>query len=154
MPAPTAESVTDAIADVVAALGVDLEAVEVTPAGKRRIVRVLVDADGGIDLDAVAAVSKAVSARLDETETMAGGPYTLEVTSPGVGRPPPNARRCGASAAAVSAADLLGGRQLVGRIVATDETTVTIRTEEGDLSIPIAEIGRAQIQVEFRRGEN
>ena len=58
-----------------------------TPAGKRRLLRVVVDRDGGVDLDDVAGVSTAVSAALDESDAMGGAPYVLEVTSPGVDRP-------------------------------------------------------------------
>ena len=69
------------------AQGLDLEDVVVTPAGKRRLLRVVVDQDGGVDLDTVAGVSTAVSATLDESDAMGGAPYVLEVTSPGVDRP-------------------------------------------------------------------
>ena len=48
---------------VVSDSGLDLEDVVVTPAGKRRLVRVVVDQDGGVGLDTVARVSTAVSAR-------------------------------------------------------------------------------------------
>ena len=43
---------------VVEAAGLDLEDVTVSPAGKRRIVRVVVDKDGGSTLDDIAAVSQ------------------------------------------------------------------------------------------------
>ena len=59
----------------------------ITPAGKRRLLRVVVDRDGGLGLDTVAAVSTAVSAVLDERDPMGGSPYVLEVSSPGVDRP-------------------------------------------------------------------
>ena len=56
-------------------------------AGRRSVVRVIVDSDGGVDLDAVADVSKAVSDALDEADPLGEQPYVLEVTSPGVDRP-------------------------------------------------------------------
>ena len=63
----------------------------VSRAGRRHVVRVIVDADGGINLDAVADVSRAVSAALDAAEEAGGdilaGEYQLEVSSPGVDRP-------------------------------------------------------------------
>ena len=67
--------------------GLDLEAVEVTPAGRRRVLRVAVDKDGGVTLDDVADATREVSRVLDATDTMGEQPYTLEVTSPGVDRP-------------------------------------------------------------------
>jgi ribosome maturation factor RimP len=72
---------------VVRAAGLDLESVRVGGAGRRRLLRVVVDADGGVDLDAIALVSREASARLDDTGAMGEAPYTLEVSSPGVDRP-------------------------------------------------------------------
>ena len=69
------------------ALDLDVEAVELTPAGKRRILRIAVDGDGGVTLDDVAEATKEVSRVLDESDVMGEQPYTLEVTSRGVDRP-------------------------------------------------------------------
>ncbi len=67
--------------------GLDLEAVEISSAGRRRVVRVLVDKDGGVTLDDLADATRVVGARLDETDALGERPYTLEVTSPGIDRP-------------------------------------------------------------------
>jgi len=72
---------------VVVAAGYDLETVSVSRAGRRSVVRVVVDSDAGVDLDAVAELSRAVSAVLDEADPLGEQPYVLEVTSPGVDRP-------------------------------------------------------------------
>jgi len=72
---------------IVRAAGMDLESVRVGSAGRRRLLRVIVDADGGVSLDGIALVSREVSARLDATGAMGEAPYTLEVSSPGVDRP-------------------------------------------------------------------
>src|SRR4051794_41789451 len=73
------------------AAGLVLEDVSVQAAGRRRIVRVIVDlpgdATGGVPMDAVASVSQLLSQRLDDSDAMGGSPYVLEVTSPGVDRP-------------------------------------------------------------------
>ena len=73
--------------DPLRALGLDIEAVEITPAGKRRILRVAVDKDGGVTLDDVAEATREVNRVLDESDVMGEQPYTLEVTSRGVDRP-------------------------------------------------------------------
>jgi ribosome maturation factor RimP len=126
----------------------------VTPAGKRRIVRVLVDTDGGIDLDTVAAVSKAVSAILDETEVMAGGPYVLEVTSPGVGRPLTLPRHWRRNLDRLVTVDLRDGRRVQGRIVAATDTAATVSCDGGDpREVAFADVATARIEVEFRRQE-
>jgi hypothetical protein len=76
------------IQPVVAAAGMDLESVRVTAAGRRRLLRVVVDSDGGVSLDDAAAVSRELSAALDTVAVMGDFPYTLEVSSPGVGWAP------------------------------------------------------------------
>jgi ribosome maturation factor RimP len=72
---------------VVVAAGYDFEAVSVSKAGRRSVVRVVVDSDAGVDLDAVAEISRAVSTVLDKADPLGEQPYVLEVTSPGVDRP-------------------------------------------------------------------
>src|SRR5215469_10062230 len=72
---------------VIVASGLDLEDVRVSQAGRRRLLRLVVDADGGVGLDQIAEVSREVSARLDASGVMGEVPYTLEVSSPGVDRP-------------------------------------------------------------------
>src|ERR1700709_715090 len=71
----------------VLASGADLEDVPVSRAGSRSLVRVIIDRDGGLDLDAVAEVSHAVSAALDADEDVMPGAFVLEVSTPGVDRP-------------------------------------------------------------------
>ncbi|MGH3278785.1 MAG: ribosome maturation factor RimP, partial [Trebonia sp.] len=75
------------IEPVIAAAGMDLESVRMTAAGKRRLLRVIVDSDHGVSLDDAADVSREVSAVLDANNALGESPYTLEVSSPGVDRP-------------------------------------------------------------------
>jgi ribosome maturation factor RimP len=76
------------IEPIVSAAGYDLEELTVTPAGRRSVVRVVVDRDSGVTLDDVAEVSRVVSEELDtQDDGMGRTPYVLEVTSPGVDRP-------------------------------------------------------------------
>ena len=87
-PDPAVARLTGWIEPVVGAAGYDLEELVVTPAGRRSVVRVVVDRDSGVTLDDIAEVSRAVSAVLDENDGDLGrAPYVLEVTSPGVDRP-------------------------------------------------------------------
>jgi ribosome maturation factor RimP len=79
--------IADAIWPVIHASGMDLESVRVTAAGRRRLLRVVVDSDRGVSLDDAAAVSRELSLVLDSTSVMGDFPYTLEVSSPGVDRP-------------------------------------------------------------------
>lgn len=148
---PTA-AVRDAIEQAVADAGVDLEDVEVSSAGKRRVVRVIVDADNGVDLDAVAAVSRAVSDRLDATEVLADGPYTLEVTSPGISRPLRNQRHWSrAHDRLVNVTFTDGSKPVTGRVLAADTDSATLDTPDGQVVVRYADVSKAVVQVEFNR---
>jgi ribosome maturation factor RimP len=77
------ERVVSIVEPVVAAAGLELFDLEVKP----RLVRVTVDRPEGVDLDTIAEVTNRISAALDEHDAVPGGPYALEVSSPGVERP-------------------------------------------------------------------
>ncbi|TDC33885.1 ribosome maturation factor RimP [Micromonospora sp. 15K316] len=156
------------IEPVVADAGYDLEDLSVSRAGRRHVVRVIVDADGGINLDAVADVSRAVSTALDAAEETGGdivaGEYQLEVSSPGVDRPltlPRHWRRnVGRLVKVTTRAAALpeqrgeqpaGDRQVTGRIVAADDERVTLETDAGRAEWAYAQLGPGRVQVEFSR---
>ncbi|WBB70375.1 ribosome maturation factor RimP [Micromonospora sp. WMMD812] len=159
----------DVIEPVVSAVGYDLEDLTVSRAGRRHVVRVIVDADGGINLDAVADVSRAVSAALDAAEEAGGdilaGEYQLEVSSPGVDRPltlPRHWRRNvgrlvkvttrGAGALPGQRGEQpTGDRQLTGRVVEADAERVVLDTDAGRSEWTYAELGPGRVQVEFSR---
>ncbi|HYZ57205.1 MAG TPA: ribosome maturation factor RimP, partial [Streptosporangiaceae bacterium] len=85
--APDTDRVTKLAAAVVGALGMELESVRLTTAGRRRLLRVVVDSDRGVSLDDAALASRELSSKLDASDVMGEMPYTLEVSSPGVDRP-------------------------------------------------------------------
>jgi ribosome maturation factor RimP len=133
------------------ALELDVEAVEITPAGKRRILRVAVDKDGGVTLDDVADATREVSRVLEESDVMGEQPYTLEVTSRGVDRPlvlPRHWRRNVDRLVKVSTSD---SETIEGRIVASDDTAARIDVGGTTREIAFADVVRAQVQVEFNR---
>jgi ribosome maturation factor RimP len=136
---------------VVGAEGLDLEDVSVTPAGKRRMLRVVVDRDGGVSLDDVAEVSLAVSQRLDSADAMGGGAYVLEVTSPGVDRPLTEPRHWRRAADRLVKAELRDGTSVTGRVRGADETGVEFDIEGASRRIQYQDLTRGRVQVEFRR---
>jgi ribosome maturation factor RimP len=81
----TITAVRDSVAPVVAALGVDLYDVELNGSGAARTLRVTVEREGGVDLDTITAVTRAVSPVLDAESSLQGS-YLLEVSSPGLER--------------------------------------------------------------------
>lgn len=139
------------LADPLRALEMDVEAVEITPAGKRRVLRVAVDKDGGVTLDDVADATREVNRVLDESDVMGEQPYTLEVTSRGVDRPltlPRHWRRNTGRLVRVVRTD---GTDVTGRIVETGEESATLEVAEERTGIAYADVAKALVQIEFNR---
>ncbi len=136
---------------VVRAVGLDLEAVTITPAGRRRVVRVIVDGDDGLDLDAVAEVSTAISQALDGAELFGSAPYTLEVSSPGVDRPLTRPRHWRRARNRLVAVSLQDGQTLTGRLVESDSAAARIDVAGTVHEISLGDVGSARVQVEFAR---
>jgi ribosome maturation factor RimP len=143
------QELTGLLTPVVESSGYDLEDVTVTKAGRRSLVRVIIDADGGVDLDAVAQVSRAISDALDDGNPFAG-PYVLEVSSPGVDRPlrePRHWRRATGRLVSVDAGDT----PIVGRILDCDDEGVTLEIDGAKRYLPWSGLGAGRVQVEFNR---
>jgi ribosome maturation factor RimP len=146
------DRVATVIRPVVAAAGMDLESVRVTAAGRRRLLRVVVDSDRGVSLDDAAAISRELSAALDTVAVMGDFPYTLEVSSPGVDRPLTDRRhwrRAVGRLVRVTVTDSGGSRPVSGRIAAADADGVTLDIEGARRRFAYAVLGPGAIQVEF-----
>jgi ribosome maturation factor RimP len=146
----------EVVVPVVEAAGYDLEELTLTRAGRRFVVRALVDADGGINLDAIAVVSRGISDALDAAEDSGGellnGEYQLEVSSPGVDRPltlPRHWRRNVARLVAVT----VDGRPLTGRITAADDAGVVLEVDGTSRELGYSQLGAGRVQIEFNRVE-
>jgi ribosome maturation factor RimP len=150
------EHLLDLLGPLVTEAGYDLEDVAVTSAGRRSLVRVTVDADGGIDLDAVADVSRLVSDALDADAEDPGSPralagaYVLEVSSPGVDRPLTESRhwRRAEGRLVKTTADSV---PLIGRVTSVDDGGVTFDVDGRARLVPWAHLGHGKVQVEFNR---
>ena len=156
------------IEPVVGAAGYDLEELVVTPAGRRSVVRVVVDRDQGVSLDDIAEVSRAVSDVLDQNDDgMGRTPYVLEVSSPGVDRPLTQQRhwrRNVGRLVTVAVGPAGHTAQVTGRISAVDDVGVTLAVETPGKpgakkrpptprQVPWTELGSGRVQVEFGRPE-
>lgn len=136
--------------------GLDLEDLSVTLAGRRRLVRVVVDRDGGLSLDDVAETSAAVSGVLDSADAMGETPYVLEVSSPGVDRPLREPRHWRRAAGRLVTVAVAGEGMLTARVDAADDRGVTLRVSggaEAERRLPYAVLGPGAVQVEFGRAE-
>jgi ribosome maturation factor RimP len=134
-------------------LGLDVEAVEITPAGKRRILRVAVDGDSGVTLDDVAEATRVVSDTLDAGDVMGEQPYTLEVTSRGVDRPLTLPRHWRRNVDRLVAVQLTDGSSVTGRVVGSDDEAATLLlvAEGTRREVAYAEVAKALVQIEFNR---
>ena len=151
-------------------LGLMVEDVAVTPAGKRRLVRIWLDRDLAdlapedqtsavepLSLDEVADATRLIGAALDDSDALGEAPYVLEVGSAGVDRPLTtwrHFRRNVTRLVEISPTRDPSG-PLTGRLVAAEPTGVTVlmaatKSEPAvTLHIAYGDIARAQVQVEF-----
>src|SRR5215472_5366209 len=137
------------IQPVVAAAGMDLESVRVSVAGKRRLLRIVVDSDEGVTLDDTADVSHEVSALLDATNVMGEIPYTLEVSSPGVDRPLTEPRHWRRARRRLVKVKVAGEATIVGRVLAASDDGVTLDTDGVRRDLGYSALGPGTVQVEF-----
>jgi ribosome maturation factor RimP len=142
------------LAPVVAASGLDLESLRVTTAGRRRVLRVVVDADGGPSLDDIALLSRNLSAALDSSDAMGGAAYTLEVSSPGVDRPLTEPRHWRRARGRLVRAPLAAGAPgypgtVQGRVTEARADGVTLDVDGRLRDFAYPHLGPGQVQVEF-----
>jgi ribosome maturation factor RimP len=139
------------LTDPLRALGLDVEAVELTPAGKRRVLRVAVDGDDGVTLDEVADATREVSRVLDASDVMGEQPYTLEVTSRGVDRPLMLPRHWRRNADRLVRVALRDGTTVTGRIIGSGDDAATLDVDGAEREVRYGDVAKALVQIEFNR---
>jgi ribosome maturation factor RimP len=147
--------VTKVLEPVVRSAGLDLESVRVAAAGRRRLLRVVVDADGGPSLDDIALLSRSLSEELDGSGVMGETAYTLEVSSPGVDRPltePRHWRRARGRLVRAPLTPEAAGSPVQGRVIEAGAATVTLEIDGQQRDFGYQELGPGQVQVEFGGG--
>lgn len=163
-PDATRDSIEAGLTDPLAALGLDLEAVELSAAGKRRVLRIAVDSETGVTLDEISAATKEIDSFLESSQVMGEQPYMLEVTSRGVDRPLTLPRHWRRNAGRLVKVTLVEGGEagdIDARIGESDDEAVTLlvdkRASKGAkpkieaARVPYADIARAKVQIEFNR---
>ena len=135
----------------VTALGLDLEAVELSRAGSRRVLRIAVDADGGVPIDTITEATRDLSKALDSSDVMGAQAYTLEVTSRGVDRPLTLPRHWRRNIGRLVVADLADGSRLKGRIAAADDDAVDVTVDDEPRRLVLADVATARVQAELTR---
>src|SRR5579875_2846357 len=139
--AADAGRVASLLTPVVRAMGMDLEGVTITPAGRRRLLRVVVDADGGVSLDDIAMASRELSRVLDRplTEPRHWRRAVGRLVTVPVGSPPP--ARLAAQPGPLATVS--------GRVTSADDRGVTLEVDGENIRLAYAELGRGRMQVEF-----
>lgn len=153
MAAVSNERLEALLAPVVQASRIDFEGVSIRKAGSRSVVVIVVDRDGGIDLDTVALVSRKCAETLEDDDTFGEQAYVLEVTSPGVDRPLTEPRHWRRAKDRLVNIDLKDGRQVHGRIAETGDVNAQILTKTGVETVEYADVARAVVEVEFGTGK-
>ncbi|MEU1042263.1 ribosome maturation factor RimP [Streptomyces sp. NPDC005551] len=151
------ERLRELLEPLVGSQGLDLEQIEVDSVGRKRVLRVVVDSDTGADLDQIADVSRALSAKLDETDAMGEGEYTLEVGTPGAERELTEHRHYVRAVDRLVKFQLGEGDELVARILQVDDDGIDVEVPGVKGRRPTArrlafsDVAKARVQVEFNR---
>lgn len=142
---------------LVSAEQLDLEEIEVSRAGRRRVLRIIVDSEEGVELDTCAELSRAISAQLDETDVMGEDEYVLEVSSPGADRPLTEHRHYVRATGRLARLQLREGGELVARILGVDDEGLDLEVpgvkgrKPTSRRIAFGEIAKARVELEFNR---
>jgi ribosome maturation factor RimP len=141
--------------------GLVIEDITVTPAGKRRVLRIVVDLPqdrtGGVGMEAVAKVSQSLAAALETSDVMGAAPFVLEVSSPGVSRPLTQRwhwmRARGRMVKAEPVPGIKGwtAASSTGRLMVVDDAGIEL---DGERRLPWDQISRGIVQVEFGRADD
>lgn len=144
--------IADLVAPIVGAHDADLESVSIRKAGRRSLVVITVDADGGVALDDIADYSREISDALDDAGVMGESPYTLEVTSPGVHRPLTLPRHWRRAQDRLVRVTLVDGDTVEGRVVESTEDEAVLEVAGDQRRVPYSDVAKAVVQVEFGQG--
>ncbi|MET9383126.1 ribosome maturation factor RimP [Streptomyces sp. NPDC002928] len=154
------ERLRELLEPLVTSQGLDLEEIAVDSVGRKRVLSVVVDSDTGADLDQIADVSRALSAKLDETDAMGEGEYTLEVGTPGAERALTEHRHYVRALDRLVRFQLTEGGELTARILKVDEAGLDVEVpgvkgrKATSRRLAFDDIAKARVQVEFSRKDS
>jgi ribosome maturation factor RimP len=137
---------------VLSSLGLELVDVEIVGSGRARTLRLTIDRDGGVDLDALAEANGPVSDAIGAVDAMSG-PYNLELSSPGLERPlrrPAEFRRFVGTTVSVKSHDAVSGaRRHRGLLVAADDGGIDLEVDGQARRLPYDAIASARTVFEW-----
>ncbi|WP_328750912.1 ribosome maturation factor RimP [Streptomyces sp. NBC_00285] len=155
------ERLRELLEPLVTSEGLDLEEIAIDSVGRKRVLRVVVDSDTGADLDQIADVSRALSAKLDESDAMGAGEYTLEVGTPGAERLLKERLHYERAVNRLVKFQLTeGGGELVARILKVGDEGLELEVpgvkgrKATARGLAFSDIDKARVQVEFNRKDD
>jgi ribosome maturation factor RimP len=143
------EEISAVITPALTSLGFYLEDLNITSAGRRSLLTVIVDGDKHLSLDEVTVATKAISEIVENIPSLGSTPFTLEVTSPGIDRPLTKARHWQKNIDRLVKVITIDGSQVLGRIKSASEESATV----DEHNIKYLDIKRATLEVEFKSGK-
>lgn len=132
----TAQAVWRLAQPLAAALGLTLWDVRFLKEGASWVLRIYIDKDGGVGIDDCVDMTHAVDKPLDEAG-LVQGPYTLEVSSPGINRELTRPQHFAACVGRPVWVRFIrpfpdGSREAVGTLLAFDDPQVTLENGAGE----------------------
>lgn len=137
---------------VLAELGLELVEVQYRRERNGWVLRLIIDKEGGVNLDDCTGVSREIGQLLD-IEDFIEQAYNLEVSSPGLDRPLKSmadfTRFIGRKARIKTSEALNGERVFIGRIQKTTGDAIILETGRRELTIPFSQVSKARLEVDF-----
>ena len=125
--------------------GVEVLELKLRGQGRGRVLSVILDADEPVEADTVERVSRDLSRALDQTDPLQGS-YTLEVTTPGLGRPLQSARdfrrQRGHEVSVVRAGE---APPVQGVVLGADDRAVTLDVDGSRVQVPLSDVVRGTV---------
>ena len=132
--------------------GATVFSLDVGGEGRRPVVRVSVERDGGLNVEDYARISEELSRALDLHDPIPHA-YTLEVSSPGLDRPLRSAedfvRFAGRKIELTVREPIEGRRRWRGRLVGLDGTDVVLEVNAHTARLPLERVATARLVVEM-----
>ena len=146
------EQITRTVEPILQESALELVDIEFQPSGKRWLLRVYIDKEGGVSIADCERASKEMSRHLD-VEDIIAHPYVLEVSSPGLTRrlrkQADFERGKGKTCRIVTRSEVDGKHEFRGEIVSVTEDEVEVREEKGAHRIPLSVISKANLEFEL-----
>ncbi len=145
------DQITMLVEPVLDEMGFELVDVEYLGAGGRRVLRIYMDAPGGVTLDDCARVSREIGVLIDVKDLIEER-YVLEVSSPGLNRRLKKEKDFAwavGKRVKIRMKNPMGGRRnFTGRLTGMKEGTIVIAVDEGETALPIQGIDKANLVYE------